>query len=75
MYSEQNCVQPSPQASADLQSWRRLGCLHCVQAQPSDEIRVRLAGEAMRDDLNGCTHGAYHAGKENAAKVLHKMGK
>ena len=37
------------------------------------KVRVRLAGEAMCDNLNGYTHGALQSGKEAAARVLHAM--
>jgi len=36
---------------------------------------VRFAGEAMCDNLNGYTHGAYQTGKEAAAWYLHEAGK
>merc|ERR1711879_175943 len=36
---------------------------------------VRFSGEAMCDDLNGYTHGAYQAGKESAARYLFEAGK
>jgi monoamine oxidase len=51
--------------------------LHGLMARPLSacgEVRVRLAGEAMCDDLNGYTHGAYQSGKENAARYLFAHG-
>jgi len=36
---------------------------------------VRFAGEAMCDNLNGYTHGAYQTGKEAAAKYLYEVQK
>ena len=39
------------------------------------EVRVRLAGEAMCDDLSGYTHGAYQSGREAAAAYLFEVGK
>ena len=32
--------------------------------------RIRFAGEAMCDDLNGYTHGGYQSGREVAAAAL-----
>ena len=36
---------------------------------------MRLAGEAMCDDLSGYTHGGYQSGREAAAAYLHGAGK
>jgi len=36
-----------------------------------DNVRIRLAGEAMCDNLNGYTHGALLSGKEHAENYLH----
>ena len=33
---------------------------------------IRMAGEAMCDDMNGYTHGARQRGKEQAAHYLHQ---
>ena len=53
--------------------------LHSTLAQPVKDAcnttRIQLAGEAMCDDLNGYTHGAYFSGKECAAAYLHEQGK
>ena len=52
---------------------------HATLAQPvvacNGSVRIRLAGEAMCDDLNGYTHGAFQSGKENAAQYLFRHGK
>ncbi|KAL1524158.1 hypothetical protein AB1Y20_019067 [Prymnesium parvum] len=40
-----------------------------------DEVRVRLAGEAMCASLNGYTHGGYQSGREAAAAYLFDIGK
>jgi hypothetical protein len=42
-----------------------------LRACETDTVRVRLAGEAMCDDLNGYTHGALQSGREAAAHYLH----
>jgi monoamine oxidase len=51
---------------------------HQRMAQPltacGGHVRVRLAGEAMCDNLNGYTHGAFQSGKESAARYLHQHG-
>jgi len=48
----------------------------CGAAQGGEEVvRVRLAGEAMCDDLSGYTHGGYQSGREAAAAYLHGAGK
>ena len=36
---------------------------------------MRLAGEAMCDNLNGYTHGALLSGREAAERFLHAQGK
>ena len=38
------------------------------------QVRVRLAGEAMCDNLNGYTHGALQSGRESAASYLFDYG-
>jgi monoamine oxidase len=50
---------------------------HPTLAQPATacgKVRIRLAGEAMCDDLNGYTHGAYQSGRESAAQFLFTHG-
>ena len=39
------------------------------------QVRVRLAGEAMCDNLSGYTHGALQSGREAAAAYLFEAGK
>lgn len=48
---------------------------NCDDREVSHTPKVRMAGEAMCDDLNGYTHGAYQIGKETAAAYLHAAGK
>jgi len=52
--------------------------LHAQMARPltacGGEVRVRLAGEAMCDNLNGYTHGALQSGREAAAQFLFRHG-
>ena len=51
--------------------------MHEVLRQPlkiCGKTRVRFAGEAMCDDLNGYTHGAGQSGKETAARLLYESG-
>merc|ERR1711920_494882 len=53
--------------------------LHSTLARPIKDAcgkaRIRLAGEAMCDNLNGYTHGAYQSGKECAARYLYDHGR
>ena len=61
--------------SVSLAGWN--DTLHATMAQPlaaCGDVRVRLAGEAMCNDLNGYTHGAYQSGKESAAQYLFQHG-
>lgn len=39
-----------------------------------DKVRVRFAGEAACDELNGYTHGALQSGLEQAAEYLFEHG-
>jgi hypothetical protein len=51
---------------------------HKTLAQPilaCNRTLIQLAGEAMCDDLNGYTHGAFQSGRESAARFLHHQGK
>ena len=47
---------------------RASGC----DPESRDSTRIRFAGEAMCDDLNGYTHGGYQSGREVAAAVLYE---
>ena len=63
--------------SISLVGWDDAG--HRVLAQPVKDAcnttRIQLAGEAMCDDLNGYTHGAYQTGKESVGRYLFDYGK
>ena len=71
-------LRPDQRYSISLAGWN--DDLHPVLSKPlrackPETVRVRFAGEAMCDDLNGYTHGALQSGKEAAAHYLHAQGK